>query len=71
MAKITALPGRGDQNEVRQRLQNALEQEYDEVFIIGTKDGLLHTTHSGYKDIERKLGALELLKHNLIDGGAE
>ena len=68
MTKITALPGRGDQNEVRQRLQEALEQEYDEVFIIGTKDGRLHTTYSGYKDIERKLGALELLKFNLIEG---
>lgn len=66
--KVTALPSRGDQNEVRERLLDALKAEYDEVFIIGTKDGSLHTTHSGYKDIERKLGALELLKFNMIEG---
>lgn len=67
MSKITALPSRGDKNEVKEKLQAAIAQEYDEVFIIGTKDGMLHTTYSGYKDIERKLGALELLKFNMIE----
>lgn len=71
MSTLTALPSKGHQNEVRERLLDAVKAEYDEVFIIGYKDGILHTTHSGYKDIERKLGAIELLKHNMIDGGTQ
>jgi len=66
--KITELPSKNKKNEVTQILKDALKAEYDEVFIIGFSDGMLHTTHSGYKDIERKLGALELLKYNMING---
>ena len=42
----------------------------DWCFVKGDKDGLLCTTFSGYKDIERKLGAIELLKHNMIQGAS-
>jgi UDP-N-acetyl-D-mannosaminuronic acid transferase (WecB/TagA/CpsF family) len=68
MTKLTTLPSRGDKNEVSKKLQEAIDAEYDEVFIIGSKDGYLRTTYSGYKDIERKLGAIELLKFNMIEG---
>lgn len=66
--KVIKPPTKGDQNEVRQRLQNAIDREYDEVFIIGSSDGQLHTTWSGYKSIEHKLGLLELLKFELLEG---
>jgi hypothetical protein len=66
--KVLKTPSKGDQNAVKQRLLNAIEREYDEVFIIGTKDGALHTTWSGYSAIEHKLGLLELLKYEIIDG---
>ena len=68
--KVLKPPTKGEQNEVQERLKDALDREYDEVFIIGMKDGMLCTTHSGYKSIEQKLGLLELLKHNLIQGAS-
>ena len=68
--KVLKTPSKGEQNEVQERLQEALDREYDEVFIIGMKDGMLCTTHSGYKSIEQKLGLLEILKHNLIQGAS-
>lgn len=68
--KVLKLPTKAEQNETQQRLQAAIDMQYDEVFIIGMKDGMLHTTFSGYKGIEQKLGLLELLKHNLIQGAS-
>ena len=68
--EVLKLPTKGEENEVQQRLQDALDREYDEVFIIGMNDGMLCTTHSGYKSIEQKLGLLELLKFNLIQGAS-
>lgn len=70
MSNLKALPTKGEANEVQERLQEALAREYDEVFIIGVKNGLLCTTFSGYKNIEQKLGAIELLKHNMIQGAS-
>lgn len=64
--KLASLPTAGEKNLVKERLQSAIEFEFDEVFIIGVKDGLLKLSYSGYKDIERKLGALELLKQDII-----
>lgn len=73
MSEITVLkpPSKGKQNEVRERLQEAIDTDFDEVFIVGLKDGNLRTTYSGYKDIEQKLGVLELLKHNMIKGAGD
>ena len=68
--KVIKPPTKGEQNEVQERLKDAFDREYDEVFIIGMKDGMLCTTHSGYKSIEQKLGLLELLKFNLIQGAS-
>ena len=68
--KVIKAPTKGEQNQVKERLQEALDREYDEIFIIGMKDGMLCTTHSGYKSIEQKLGLLELLKFNLIQGAS-
>lgn len=68
MSTITALPTVGDKNNVKERLLSAIEKEYDEVFIIGSKNGALQTTWSGYRNIEEKLGLLELLKYEMIDG---
>lgn len=70
--KVTVLqaPSKGDQHEVRQPLEEAIAMELESVFIVGYKDGLLRTTYSGYKNIEEKLGAIELLKHNIINGAS-
>lgn len=64
------IPTKGEQHEVKKKLQEALDQEFESVFIIGYKDGLMCTSYSGYKSIEEKLGLLELLKHNLIEGAS-
>lgn len=64
--KVISLPTTAKNNQVNERLQDAMEYEFDEVFIIGIKEGRLKVSYSGYKDIERRLGALELLKHDMI-----
>lgn len=73
MSGLTVIktPSKGEQHEVKEKLQEAIDMEYDEVFIIGNKDGRLCTTFSGYKSIEQKLGLLELLKHNMIVSAGE
>jgi hypothetical protein len=64
--KLASLPTASEKNLVNDRLQAAIDYGFDEVFIIGVKDGTLKLSYSGYKDIERKLGALEILKQDMI-----
>lgn len=64
--KLASLPTASEKNLVNERLQSAIDYGFDEVFIIGVKDGTLKLSYSGYKDIERKLGALEILKQDMI-----
>jgi hypothetical protein len=64
--KLASLPTASEKNLVNERLQAAIDYGFEEVFIIGVKDGRLKLSYSGYKDIERKLGALELLKQDMI-----
>jgi hypothetical protein len=64
--KLVSLPTTAENHKVKERLQAAMDYELDEVFIIGVKDGLIKVSYSGYKDIERRLGALELLKQDMI-----
>lgn len=54
-------------NEVDAVFESAIEENYEEVFIIGMKDKNLHFTNSGYQDIEKKIGLLEMLKHHLLN----
>lgn len=61
---ITSLAN--ERNDTNIVLRNALSENYDEVFIIGVKDGRIVTTTSGYNDFERKIGALEMLKMQLL-----
>lgn len=68
MAIVKALPTIGERHEVKRALEAALEQNLDSVMIVGVKDGNISTVYSGYDTLEHKLGCLELLKVNLING---
>lgn len=69
--KIAELPVNGDKNAVRQKLQAAMDLGLDEVFIIGVKDNNIRTIWSGYSGIERRIGALEILKTDLLLGAQQ
>lgn len=64
--KLISTPG--ERNGVPELLNDALNSQYDSVFLIGVKGGRIEVTHSGYQDIERKLGAIEMIKHDMISG---
>jgi len=55
-------------NKVDETLDKAKQGGYDSVFIVGSKSGKLNIWHSGYNDIERKLGAMVLLMAHMVDG---
>lgn len=66
MKPVAHLPSKGDKNGVNKLLTEALETDFEEVFLVGVKDGNMQTRISGYKGLDQKLGLLELLKHNMI-----
>lgn len=63
---VAHLPSASEKNGVSKILTEAIETDFEEVFIIGVKDGNMQTRISGYKGLDQKLGLLELLKHNMI-----
>ena len=63
---VSHLPSAGEKNGVSKILTEAVEAGFEEIFIIGVRDGNMQTLISGYKGLDQKLGLLELLKHNMI-----
>jgi cobalamin biosynthesis protein CbiD len=53
-------------NKVNETLDSAREEDFDSVFIVGSKGKDLKITQSGYTDLERKIGAMVLILNNLI-----
>lgn len=50
---------------VERTLDLAREQEFDEILILGWKDGRTYMSNSGLDDILRVIGAMEVLKFRL------
>lgn len=48
-------------------LTEAIERDFDTVFVVGIKDGNAHIKASRVISSVQALGAIELLKHNLLD----
>lgn len=63
---VSLANARNTTNEV---LQKAMNESFDEVFFVGVKNGILSAGWSGYNNIEQKIGALEILKHDMLVRG--
>ena len=57
-----------ERNLVKDTLAKAAEHDFDSVFIVGYKNRTVCTMHSGFSEIVEKIGALELLKSDIIKG---
>lgn len=53
-------------NETNKILQDAIEQNYESVFIVGLKNKKLITSNSGFNNLESRIGALEMIKYDLL-----
>lgn len=56
-----------EKNDVNGVIDSAYQEGYEEIFIIGVKDRRIHFTNSGYAEIERKIGLLEMLKAQMLE----
>lgn len=54
-----------DRQKVSETLQTVTEQEFDEVLILGWKDGKTYMHHSALQNTLEVIGALEVLKFRL------
>jgi hypothetical protein len=66
MSKVVSLSG--VKNGVDEVLSLVSEKEYEAVFLIGLKEGKLHMHRSGYQELERIIGLIELLKIQILEG---
>lgn len=65
---VTKLPNK-KKEAVKEILTITIEQEYDEVLIVGFKDGKFYMQHSNVDDAARVLGTLVMLQHEILKYG--
>lgn len=65
-APVSLANARNTTNDV---LQRAMNEMYDEVFFIGIKNGGLSCGWSGFDKAQEKIGAIEMLKHDILARG--
>lgn len=63
---LSALPTRTERNLVADTLKTATEQDFDEVVLLGFKDGKSYLFHSKIEDIPKLIGAIEWLKFRMM-----
>lgn len=66
---LTTLPSIPERNKVPDILKTVSEQDFDEVVILGFKDGKSYLHHSMIHDTPRLIGAIEWLQHRLMESG--
>lgn len=65
---VTKLPNK-KKEAVKEILTITIEQEYDEVLIVGFKDGKFYMQHSNVDDATKVLGTLVMLQHEILKYG--
>jgi len=65
---ITKLPNR-KKDGVKEVFDIAMAQEYDEVVVIGFKDGKYHVQYTELSDGMRVIGALTMAQYELLKLG--
>lgn len=64
---VQRLPDKGERAKVADTLKTVMEQDCDEVVILGFKDGKSYLHHSMIADMARLVGAIEWIKHRLME----
>ena len=63
---VIQMPTKGKQNNVEDYLKNIAEASYDELMVVGIKDGGASISWSQGTSLIHALGLLEVLKAELI-----
>lgn len=53
-------------DNVQKALEEALTKDFEQIWIVGTKDGDIHLTQTGGESMVYDLGVLEALKDYLL-----
>ena len=64
---VVAIPTKNEQNEVREFINAIDEEDFDEIMVIGIKDGGIYPMWSRGTSLVHALGLIEVLKSDLID----
>ena len=69
MSKLKTVPTvlRLDRNEVRSVLEEAIEEHFEQVYIIGLKNGKAHFKGSKLDSNMEFIGALEMCKMQIFE----
>lgn len=65
---VEQLPQRGERSKVSDTLKTVSEQDFDEVVIIGYKNGKSYLHHSKIADTPKLIGTIEMIKYRLLEG---
>ena len=65
--RVAPLPTKRERHRVDEALKEAGEQDYDEVVILGFKDGKSYLLHSQIESTVRLIGAIEWLKFRMME----
>ena len=50
----------------KETLQEAMDSNYEVIFVVGEKDGKMFISESYTSNVSRTLGLIELLKYNFV-----
>lgn len=64
---LTLLPRKSERQKVDDTLRIVGEQNFDEVVVIGFKDGKSYLHHSKIENTTLVIGAIEWIKHRLLE----
>jgi hypothetical protein len=63
---LTSIPTKTERNLVADTLKTVGEQDFDEVVILGFKNGKSYLHHSKIDDMSKLIGAIEWLKFRIM-----
>jgi len=63
---LTVLPSKADRRKVDDTLQKVKDAGFDEVVIIGFKNGKSYLNHSKIENINTLVGSIEDMKYRLL-----
>lgn len=64
---LTAMPSKAERQKVADTLKVVAELDFDEVVILGFKNGSSFLHHSKIEDTPRLIGAIEWIKHRIME----
>lgn len=66
-SNLTVIPAKGERQKVSDTLRIVGEQGFDEVVVLGFKNGRSYLHHSKIENMPSLIGAIECLKYRLLE----